>query len=212
MLKKIRRISMNEVLQHYEDRKHIHRDLVNFLKANNELEYVHLALGITDSIGNYSSDEHKLGPRILSETSTTKIFKLAKKLFNCSSVNHIPRIIYEANIPFLKISVGSEMAMMLNPNKFWVGNVRTIWVHLLIKHNWDYNKANEELELYRNDDISSEMIYKIWRDIYLSMETNLDHLIELANKSASHTGVTKGNLKYMWADAMANAIYDDYSM
>jgi len=35
---------------------------------------------------------------------------------------------------------------MLNPRRYWVTNVRTIWAHLLVKHNDDVCRANDELE------------------------------------------------------------------
>ena len=100
------------------------------------------------------------------------------------------------------------MAPMLRPDSVWVGDVRTILTHLLIKHGWDYDKADEELELYRDDDISSEMAYQIWRDIYLSMEPNLNKLIGIGNKYALQSGVKAGKLKYLWADAIADALYE----
>lgn len=207
-LKEIEHISMEDVRSHYDDRVEIHNILVKLLNNGKVQEYVNLALGIENSRGNYSADEHKLGPQILSENTIAAVFRLAKKLYACHSVTHIPKTIYESNLAYLKIGVGSEMAAMLRPDRFWVGNVRTIWTHLLIKHGWDYSKADEELELYRDDDISSKMAYQIWRDIYLSMEPNLDTLIKIGNEYASKTGVKVGKLKYLWADAIANALYE----
>lgn len=207
-LKEIEHISMVDVRFHYDDRVEIHKILKNRLVSGNVRGYANLALGIEDPRGNYSADEHKLGPQILSENTPSAVSRLAQKLLLCHSVTHIPKTIYESNLRYLKIGVGSEMATMLRPDLFWVGNVRTIWTHLVIKHGWDYDKADEELELYRDDDISSEMAYQIWRDIYLSMEPNLSKLIGIGNKHALQSGVKAGKLKYLWADAIANALYE----
>jgi len=208
-LEQIEHISIEGVRNHYDDRVVIHKRLVKLLKGGNVKEYVNLALGIKDRRGNYSAAHYQLGPCILSENSPSSVFQLAEKLYSCNSVTHIPKIIYESNLPYLRISVGSEMATMLRPNKFWVGNVRTVWTHLLIKHGWNYEKAGEELKLYRNVDKDSEMEYRAWGDIYLSMEGNLNILIEIGNKHASQSGIRSGKLKYLWADAIANALYED---
>jgi hypothetical protein len=207
-LKEIEHISMVDVRSHYDDRVEVHKILKNRLLSGNRRGYVNLALGIEDPTGNFSADEHKLGPRILSENTSSSVFRLAEKLFSCHSVTHIPKTIYESNLRYLKIGIGSEMATMLKPDSFWVGNVRTIWTHLLIKHEWDNDKADEELELYRDDNISSEMAYQIWRDIYLSMEPNLNKLIEIGNKYALQSRVKSGKLRYLWADAIANSLYE----
>lgn len=207
-LQHIERISMKDVRRHYDVRVVIHKRLVKLLKDGYVQEYVNLALGMEDPHGNYSAHEHKLGPRILSESSPSSVFQLAKELYSCNSVTHVPKIIHESNLPYLKISVGSEMATLLNPNKFWVGNVRTIMAQLLIKHGWDYDAAGNELRLSWHYDTPSEMAYPVWREIYLTMEPNLNVLIEMGNEYASQSGVKSGKLKYLWADAIANALYE----
>jgi hypothetical protein len=204
MLEEIKHILMADVYQHYIERREVHKRLINLLDNEQFEDYVELALGITDAAGNYSAAEHQLGPQILYNNSISSVYNLAQELRSCLSVSRIPRIIYESNLPYLKIGVGSEMAMMLNPNEYWVGNVRTIWTHLLIKHKWNYDIANEELELYREDDLSSEMAYRIWREIYLSMKDNLEILVDLGNEHATNSDE---KLKYLWADAIANALY-----
>ena len=100
------------------------------------------------------------------------------------------------------------MVLILQPNKFWVGNVRTVWTHLLLKHNWDYDKANEELSLYRDKDYNSDMSYQKWKGIYLLMKENLKILIRLGNEYAIKKRIKPGKLKYLWADAIANALYE----
>ncbi len=201
-------LSMSEVKDHYGKREVTHKRLITLFTQRNVDEYARLAVGLTDAAGNYSAHEHNLGPRILSENTVKSIFDLAEELFACKSVNHIPNIVYKHRLPYLKISVGSEMALMLRPNDFWVGNVRTIWSQLLIKHNLNYRRANEELSLYKDSERSSEMDYQIWRDIYLSLGDSLAYLAEIGNKKTNEDGVEPGRLKYLWADAIANALFD----
>ncbi len=202
-------VSIREIKEHYLARERTHKQLLNFFGQKQIEKYARLAIGLTENTGNYSACEHTLGPRILKENTVDRIFTLAEELFACKTANHIPNIIYKFKLPYLKISVGSEMAMMLRPTDFWVGNVRTIWTQLLMKHRCNYNKANEELELYRDSDRSSEMDYEIWRDIYLSLQQSLDDLVKLGNEKAEKNKIEPGALKYLWADAIASALYDE---
>lgn len=168
--------------------------------------------------GNYSaSDPQKdLRPFILSENSPTMIFNLARDFIDkrkCNSANDVINLIYnEHNLKYIKVSVGSEIAMMLRPNRFWVGNVRTNWAHLLIKHGDDYELANEELELYRDEDRTSEMDYQIWAAIYPQLEVSLTRLANLgideAKKQKTKLPKEKNRRSYLWADAIANALYE----
>src|ERR1700690_3281483 len=81
-----------------------------------------------------------------------------------------PALIKAASVQFLQIGVGSEMSCMLNSKVCWVANTRTIWAHLLVKHNDNYAKADEELTLYRDNDATSEMAYKIWVGIHKMLD------------------------------------------
>lgn len=202
-------IDLHDVKQHYESRRDISKKLKNLLSNSSDKEYAELAVGISDPLANYSAHEHQLGPRILENNSISAIFSLAQNLAETDlELTHVPKTIYQANLPYLKISVGSEIASMLQPNRFWVGNVRTIWAHLVIKHKGNLEKANEELELYRIDDASSEMHYQIWRDIYLSMEPSLESIKQISDTWADEQGVKPGKLKYIWIDAICSALYE----
>ena len=202
-------IDLSSVKQHYIKRAKTSNKLVALLQGGNKTGYVELAVGISDPLGNYSANEHQLGPRILESNSVDSVYNLAINMFSEQlKVTHLPKLIYQANLPYLKIGIGSEMGSLLQPNKFWVGNVRTIWSHLVIKHKGDWEKANEELELYRNDDISSEMNYQIWRDIYLSMESSLITIFEISELWANEQEVKLGKKKYIWIDAVCNALYE----
>jgi hypothetical protein len=99
---------------------------------------------------------------------------------------------------------------MVNPKICWVANTRTIWTHLVIKHADDFDKANEELRLYRDADTSSEMAYQIWAHIHRELATSITRIAEEGERLARSARVTPGLIKYIWADAIANRIYADY--
>ena len=111
----------------------------------------------------------------------------------------IHTLIYDQNLKYLKISVGSEISMMLRPNKFWVANVRTIWAHLLIETGDDYQRANDALAAYRDPDgeTTSEIEYSKWAEIHALLETNLKRLYALGVKEAERQGVTPGEQTYL---------------
>jgi len=202
-------IDLHDVRQHYMYREEASRKL-NSLHVSDSIEkYVELAIGVSDRSGNFSAHEHQLGPRILDHNSYDSVFNFSKQLISEDlNVEKLPSLIREANLAYLKIGVGSEMACLLRPDKFWVGNVRTIYSHLVIKHEGDWEKADEELNLYKFDDISSEMHYRIWQDIYVSMKSTLDIIYKISCKWADEQGVKVGKHKYLWIDAVCNEIYE----
>lgn len=203
------KLNMEEVRQHYLERQNIHTALKKAFDARNASAYVPLALGITNSAGNYSAAEHGLGKKIMASNTQPAIFGLAEALSRCSTPRKIPKLIYDQNLKYLKISVGSEISMMLRPDKFWVANIRTIWAHLLIETGDDYQRANDALAVYRDPDgeTTSEIEYSKWTEIHALLETNLKRLHELGVKEAKRQGITPGELTYLWADALANALY-----
>jgi hypothetical protein len=201
-------LDMNEVTGHYDVRAQIGTTLRAYLRSGDISPFVGLALGETDANGNYSARDHGLSPRILEGSTKQAVFSLGKILYNTPKATHIPHAIYARNIPFLKIGVGSEIACLLRPSRFWVGNVRTIWAHLLIKHKWNYQLANEELELYRDGERDSEMSYRIWRDIYLSLECSMKDIASLGDRQSAKNKVSSGKEVFLWADAIASALYD----
>jgi len=202
-------IDLKKVKKHYFKRKDISEQLIEFLENEEKQRYVELAVGVSNPRGNYSADEHKLGPRILASNSIDNVYKFAQKISSPElKVTHLPQTIYQANLPYLKIGVGSEMATLLQPNRFWVGNVRTIWSHLVIKHKGNLKIANEELQLYRIDDMSSEMAYHTWRDIYLSMETNLKTISDIAKTWSAKQKVKPGKKKFIWIDAICSELFN----
>ena len=205
-------INMDQVFTHYQQRLAAHRELVAYFNTRNIECYVDLALGITRPEGNYSASEHRLGPQVLANNSKESVFNLASSLVVLHDANHVPNTIYKANMPYLRISLGSEIAMMLNPDKYWVGNVRTIYAHLLLKHNGNQSRADEELRLYREPDRRrpSAMEYQIWRDLYLSLDSSLKKIAEMGVEEAKKQGALSGKHVYMWADAISSNLYSNH--
>lgn len=119
--------------------------------------------------------------------------------------------VYDAGIKYLKVSVGSEMAMMLKPDIFWVANVRTVWTHLLLKHSYNLSHANEELKLYRSQELTSEMEYRVWKDIYNLMKPSIAKVCGRGHAIANDQGVVPGALPYLWFDAIANSLYEHFA-
>ncbi len=207
----IEKLNMHEVREHYDERYNCHQRLSKLLKNGKTTDFLDLALGISDPIGNFSAREHGLGPQILSVNRSTSIIELAKSFLSETDPNKMVDLIYKEKIKFLKISVGSEMAMMLKPSNFWVANVRTVWTHLLLKHSYDLGKANEELKLYRSQEMNSEMEYKIWKEIYRLMKPSILKVCEKGNAVAVKQRAESGSLPYMWFDAIANALYEQFA-
>ncbi len=163
-------LDMNDVRAHYQRRSALSKKLTLLLNSSNAKKFADLALGISDVDGNYSAAEHGLGPKILATRPAMAVLELGKRLAVCYEPKQMVDTIYRANIPNLKIGVGSEIAMMVRPETFWVANTRSIWAHLLVKHSFNYARANEELRLYRDPESASEMNYDLWKGIYLDME------------------------------------------
>lgn len=99
--------------------------------------------------------------------------------------------------------------MMMRPQRYWVGNVRTVWSHLAIKHQVNQRLANEEL--YNSGDWESEMSYKVRRDVYVRIGPDILTLGRLAAEAAQARGVRPGRLLYMWRDAVASVLFDRFA-
>jgi hypothetical protein len=116
-------LNMDKVKEHYLQRVSIHDLLVSLLLNNQREDYVRLAIGASDIDGNYSASacSHDLRPAILAHNKPDIIFSFANSIYikNCRIFENLKSLIYnEYNLPYIKISVGSEMAMMLRPNDF----------------------------------------------------------------------------------------------
>lgn len=208
-VKHVRQLDLQVAGKHYLERKRTHLELRRLFDAGQVNEYVELALGMTNSAGNYSAYEHGLGRQILTYSNHRRVFDFAMALDNLPNVNHLPKTIYDEELPYLKISVGSEIATMLRPDVCWVGNKRTIWAHLLLKHG-SIARAKLELGLYDDNDRSSEMDYQIWRELYLLLEPSMVQLSKIATDVAREQSVTPGGIPYLWADAVASALFHHF--
>jgi hypothetical protein len=211
----INKLDMRRVKEHYDDRFQCHQKLNDLLAQNNTEDYLKLALGIDNFLGNYSANEHGLGGPILDCNKPQAIISLAKSFINNNySQENMIEAVCKANLTYLKIGIGSEMAMMLKPDAFWVVNTRTIWTHLLMKHN-NIAKANTELGLYRSQDMTSEMAYKIWRGISKEMNSrnpsSIQRVCAEGNTAASEQRVEVGACTYLWFDAIANSLYEEFA-
>jgi hypothetical protein len=205
-------LEWSAVRRHYDQRSEIHRELLHLSSSNSTLPFVRLALGISDPAGNYSADEHKLGPQILSSNlnANQQVFNLARQFMTLQSARTVPDIIRKAAIRFLKIGVGSELSCMLNPEVCWVANTRSIWAHLVVKHADSFARANEELMYYRTQDDTSEMAYRLWAAIHAELATSMTRIAEEGQTLARRSSVSPGEIKFLWADAIANALYEKY--
>jgi hypothetical protein len=203
-------VDYKEAAALYKSRFVIHQKLISFFRGGDVDNYVRLALGIEEDGGNYSAAEHGLGPKILHSSPSAAVFALANKLFMCETPEKVPEVIYKENLPYLKISVGSEMAALLRPDVFWVTNVRTIWAHLVMKHN-DLQLANEELRLYRTREMPSEMEYQLWTDMHPRVGSSMQQLMSLSSMIARRQCCEIDNATFLWADAVADIAYKQYS-
>ena len=200
-------IDYGYVANHYAKRLLVADRLKSLLSLGADQKYAELALGINDPYGNYSAAEHGHGPKILENRSHKAVFKLAQKLSDIGDAKKMLDVIYNENIPYLKVAVGSEIAMLLQPDTHWVANTRSIWSHLLIKHE-SPTKADEELKLYRQGIQESEMAYKMWCAIHAEMKDHLQMIADGGASIAQKQGVNPGTHIFLWADAVANALYE----
>lgn len=198
------------VRDHYNLRFETHEDLRLRHKRSQFDDFARLALGIEDAAGNYSAAEHGLGPKILAENDDAEeaVHRLASALLDAPRATAVPGAIKAARIRYLSIGVGSELSCMMAPERFWVSNARTIWTHLVFKHDEDYRKANEELKLYREADATSEMAYQIWAAIHREVGPAMVRLAERTAPMARAEGIEPGPLPYLWSDSVAAFLYN----
>ncbi|WP_157357785.1 hypothetical protein [Mesorhizobium metallidurans] len=203
------RVTWNEVIEHYSDRLEIHHNLERLFVSGSVDRFVRLALGISDKNGNYSAHEHGLGPRVLSSNpkAIERVFRIIGQFRALSDGKMVPDLVQGAQLSYFKIGVGSEASCMINPRHCWVTNTRSLWTFLLDKHDGNFSKANEELKLYRDNDDRSEMHYKIWKTLHLPLKNFLSNLCDRSEDAAKQNGVSRGEIRYLWADCVANWLY-----
>lgn len=202
------------VREHYDDRIGVSQTLLELYNRKAEVQFANLALGISDANGNYSAAEHGLGPKILypdyNIKSEQRVLALAGDFISLTDARTVPELIARANLKYLKVGVGSEISCMVNPSVCWVSNTRTIWTHLVIKWADNVRIADEQFKLYREADGTSEMDYQMWASIHAELRVALTRISEIGKTAARKAGVTPGSITYIWADAIASALYDNY--
>jgi hypothetical protein len=77
----------------------------------------------------------------------------------------------------------------------------------VIKHADDFAKANEHLKLYRDANVTSEMAYNMWAGIHRELAGSMTRIAEEGERLAKLATIKPGEIKYLWADAIANALY-----
>jgi hypothetical protein len=204
-------LDWHAVRAHYEQRLRIHQHLVAWYNQRSIRQFVRLLLGITDPAANYSASDHGLGPRILHENADAeqRIFLLAGQFAALTRTRRVPELITATNLSSLKIGVGSEISCLMNPTVCWVANTRTIWAYLVEK--WgDVHQANVELKAYRDEDSTSEMKYAEWAEMHRLLETSMTRIATDGTRRATAARVRPGQIRYLWADAIANALYEEH--
>lgn len=194
----------------YDLRIDKHHDLKNALERGDVNGYVPSALGIDDRTGNYSAWFHSLGQRIrgASPSASENVFTLAKKLLVCRPSEMTNAIYDDANIPNLKISVGSEMALMLQPNECWCTNHRTVFAHFVIQRKGNVNEARQDLQALGG----APPDYPMWRHLhYPQIGESLSIIAKIATEEAVKQNVDPGHMKFLWADSTADQLYARYS-
>ena len=200
------------VRKQYELRQKASAELLRLHAQRKLPQFIELLLGISDSAGNYSASEHGLGPKIIGENlnAEDRLYAISTDFLRVKSAHDVPPMIRRAGLRYFQIGVGSEASCMLNPQICWVANVRTIWTHLVIKHADNFQNADEELQLYRDSDVTSEMAYEMWQAIHGELAGTITRIAEEGSRLAKLANVKPGSVKYIWADAIANQLYADY--
>ena len=147
------------VRSQYDIRENTHLELRRLHSEENWSRFVPLLLGISDPSGNYSAAEHGIGPKVLAENHDVekRLVVVVNEFVDLSNGHEVPPLIRRARLKYFQIGVGSEASCMVNPHCCWVANVRTIWTHLVHKHDDNFSKADAELKLYRESDVGSDV-------------------------------------------------------
>lgn len=207
-------LNPTSIQTHFENRMHIHHRLLQLFTQQDIKKYLELALGLENLYGNYSAYEHDLGYQILNHNSSEMVFLLATALYQAENPNDIIEIVFKQyNLPYLKVSVGSEMAMMLKPHQFWVANIRTIWTNYLVQHQGDIDLANEQLSYYRTKgDMPSALEYQLWRSEYVKMQKTVQVVMDLSQDLTRQQNIDLAKYHYLWYDCLANALYEQFAI
>jgi hypothetical protein len=204
-------IDWDWVRGHYRLRVETHMALAYLHQSGQVAKFASLAVGEDDASGNYSASEHQLGPRILrgNPRAEQRVFDLAAGFLDTDSPAMVPMLIRKAQLKFLQIGVGSEISCMMKPSSFWVANKKSIWAHLVVKHD-SIARANEALKLYTEEDVDSEMAYQYWAAIHAEMKGDLEQICKMSPQPAETGGLLASELTFLWADAISCNLFDVY--
>jgi hypothetical protein len=203
------------VRTHYQQRLAIHHELISLfnraLSDRGQIDpFVQLLLGISNRRANYSASDHGLGQQILSENfdAAQRVFLLAGQFGRVTHAREVPSLISAADLQKLKIGVGSEASCLMNPNVCRVANTRTIWTHLVVERR-NFREADAALQTFRRGDRDSEMRYSEWVHWHRVLQTSMTQIARDGSRQAVAGGVRSGQIEYLWADAIANELYED---
>jgi hypothetical protein len=191
-----------KVLDHYECRMLIHQQLLK-LHASNEITlFAELLVGVSNKEASYgASGRLRFGQKILGKNpdAAQKLFRVAEEFMDLKNGHglDVPGIIDNAHLKYFRIGIGSEASCMLNPDVCWITNTRTVWAGLVYEHG--LGQANEALQANKalGDAKGHRKLLEYWPSI-----------INEGNALSTKAGVTPpGKGKYIWADAIANALY-----
>lgn len=200
----VREFDLQRACEYYEKREIAQSKLLDLFRNEEIVRYVELALGMTDHAGNYSASSiPDAANKILMNCGDDhrRIFDLAKVLYDCPNANELPKVIEEEGVKHLKTAIGSEMAMMLRPKSFWVGNTRTLFAHLLLTLD-SPSAAREEWRVSKNS-----MNSQRWAVMYPLIGESMLQLNKIAIDVAKGKGDTRGRILYLWADAVASDLF-----
>ncbi|AKT37938.1 hypothetical protein [Chondromyces crocatus] len=205
-------LSWEDTRERYDERIDVHEELLRLHDQGPSDDFSQLLVGLSNPAGNYSAAEHHLGPKILGSNSNVnrRLHDLAGKFRTLTQPRTVPQLIRAAGLSYLAIGVGSEASCLMNPRICWVANTRSIWTHLVIKHADNFAEADEELRLYRDNDTSSEMAYRIWAHIHGLLDTSMTRVSKEGVRLAQEERVEPGQLAFLWADAIASALYAEH--
>jgi hypothetical protein len=198
------------VRDQYDIRERTHHEMLRLHRSGNVSSFIDLLLGISDPSGNYSAAEHGIGPKVLDENIRVegRLLEVVTQFLSLTNAHEVPPIIRGARLRYFQIGVGSEALCMVNPQFCWVANVRTIWTHLVYKH--DFRTADDALELYQEADAASEMAYRQWQALHAELADTIPQILDEGVKLAKHANVIPGPIRYLWVDAIANQLYADH--
>jgi hypothetical protein len=208
----LRDVNWHEVKYRYAQRKITHEMLLELHELKSLKDFSELLLGISGAYGSYSAREHKRGHLILGSNPRAfeRVYDLATDLISLADGHSVPALVKATRLRYLNIAVGSEASCMLNPKHLWVTNIRTIWAHLVIKHDGDFDRANEELKLYRDGDNTSDKAYRNWEAIHQILCQSMTDIALDGARFAKAAGVSPGNFEFLWADAISSWVYDNH--